>query len=78
MKNISKPSLKGVQIAVPELGEQVRIAEAMQSIESRIYRSNHKLKMLGSMKKALMQDLLTGKVRVNVDINNNSEERVAV
>ena len=72
MKNISKPSLKSVLVAVPELREQVRIAESIQSVEARIYRSNHKLQMLVSMKKGLMQDLLTGKVRVNVDNRENA------
>ena len=65
MKNISKPSLLGIQIAVPTILEQQEIVLALQSIDTKITTASHKLISVEQTKKALMQDLLTGKVRTN-------------
>jgi type I restriction enzyme S subunit len=69
MKNISKPSLLSIHIAQPSFQEQVKIAESIDSVDFRLNHSNEKLARLTSIKKALMQDLLTGKVRVKIDEN---------
>jgi type I restriction enzyme S subunit len=67
MKNISKPNLLGIRIALPSFREQVRIAAAVQSVDDNLYLTADKLEHTKSIKKALMQDLLTGKVRVKVE-----------
>lgn len=64
---ISGESLSRLKIAVPPIEEQTKIAEALTSITNRIDSLELKNKSTKSIKKALMQDLLTGKVRVKVD-----------
>jgi type I restriction enzyme S subunit len=57
------------QIPSPPLIEQVEIANAVESVANNIRKKELTLISNKNTKKALMQDLLTGKVRVN--INNN-------
>jgi type I restriction enzyme S subunit len=53
-------------IALPsDLTEQQKIVDALKSLDSKIRLIKTKLNVLKDTKKALMQDLLTGKVRVN-------------
>ncbi|WP_335902712.1 restriction endonuclease subunit S [Shewanella algae] len=54
-------------IPFPSLAEQKLIAGAVDSVLNRINAGQAKLNSLVNMKKALMQDLLTGKVRVAID-----------
>ncbi|WP_335910548.1 MULTISPECIES: restriction endonuclease subunit S [Shewanella] len=54
-------------IPFPSLAEQKLIAGAVDSVLNRINARQAKLNSLVNMKKALMQDLLTGKVRVAID-----------
>lgn len=67
MKNISKPSLLGIQVAFPAFDEQTRITKYIHSVDLLLESSIERHKRNKALKKALMQDLLTGKVRVNVD-----------
>lgn len=55
------------KVALPEIAEQRKIAQIFNSIDNKITVVRRKLTNLGNVKKALMQDLLTGKVRVQVD-----------
>ncbi|WP_300179347.1 restriction endonuclease subunit S [uncultured Aliivibrio sp.] len=55
-------------IPSPSLEEQVRISDVVASISNKIKVKEYKLSSLKNTKKALMQDLLTGKVRVKIDI----------
>jgi restriction endonuclease S subunit len=71
MKNISKPKLLGIKIAYPKFSEQIKIAASLQAVDKKLDISNHKLKRNIALKKALMQDLLTGKVRVNAEQSNS-------
>jgi type I restriction enzyme S subunit len=57
--------IKGLRIVLPTIGEQRKIVNALGSIDKRIDQKEDKLKMILNTKKALMQDLLTGKVRVS-------------
>lgn len=54
-------------IPSPSIEEQINISEVVASISNKIGLKEHKLSALKNTKKALMQDLLTGKVRVKVD-----------
>ena len=60
-------SLGRVIVAVPSLDEQKRIYKAIKSIEVAMGNLKILLSHRQSLKKSLMQDLLTGKVRVQVN-----------
>ena len=65
--NISQEIVRRLWIGLPDRNEQKRICERRQSIDGfqvAQYRSLEKLRL---QKTGLMQDLLTGKVRVKVD-----------
>lgn len=65
--SLSRETLYSVKVALPALDEQERIAAVIYSVEENISSRKERLKSLLKIKKALMQDLLTGTVRVNVD-----------
>jgi len=64
MKNISKPKLLSIKVACPEFKEQMKISKSLKSIDTKVDLISSKLEKLNGTKKALMQDLLTGKIRV--------------
>lgn len=66
-KTIYMPVFKKLQILLPPLKEQVAIADAAESTDKAIKSAEVKLQAFIRIKKALMQDLLTGKVRVDVE-----------
>jgi type I restriction enzyme, S subunit len=55
-----------IRIPIPSLREQQEIASILSSIDTNIEETQRKLQQNKSLKKSLMQDLLTGKVRVSV------------
>ena len=59
--------LRKVLIPLPPLDEQDRIVDACETIELQIYAAMDKLSKLRLLKQGLMDDLLTGRVRVNVE-----------
>ncbi|MFA0630705.1 restriction endonuclease subunit S [Vibrio sp. 10N.222.49.A3] len=67
IKTIGLPYFKKLQIPVPSVEEQRVISGALNSVDNKMFALERKHKQLTSTKKALMQDLLTGKVRVKVD-----------
>jgi type I restriction enzyme S subunit len=60
-------NLKGLKTVFPPIEEQVEIATILNACEDSIYKKTNKLSQTQSLKKSLMQDLLTGKVRVQVN-----------
>jgi type I restriction enzyme, S subunit len=58
--------IEQLKIVLPSISEQNNIAETLQSYANAITTKQHKLSQTQSLKKSLMQDLLTGKVRVQV------------
>ena len=64
--NITKDDVFNFQISIPPLPEQQKIASILSSMDSHIEEKQRKLEQTQSLKKSLMQDLLTGKVRVTV------------
>ncbi|MEZ5529368.1 MAG: restriction endonuclease subunit S [Porticoccaceae bacterium] len=68
--NLKYNHFKKIKWAFPSLEEQQAIAEVLRTADSQIEILIEKLEYLKQEKKALMQQLLTGKVRVKVD---NSE-----
>ena len=67
LASINSSQLKAMPIAVPPMKEQVRISDILAKIRNREQVQFRKLIHLQSLKKSLMQDLLTGKVHVKVD-----------
>ncbi|ELH0894515.1 restriction endonuclease subunit S [Vibrio fluvialis] len=67
IKTIGLPYFKKLQIPLPNIDEQQTIASALKSVDEKVFSVQKKLLSLKNTKKALMQDLLTGKVRVQVD-----------
>jgi len=63
-QEISLEELRKVKILTPPLKEQKEIAKILTSVDQKITTTNQKLSALTHTKKALMQDLLTGKKRV--------------
>lgn len=63
--NLSRNNLLEVSIEIPSPGEQTAIAEILSTADQEIYLMEKELAELRQQKKALMQLLLTGIVRVN-------------
>ncbi|MGI3477143.1 restriction endonuclease subunit S, partial [Providencia stuartii] len=61
--------LKNLDIIIPSLKEQQKIASVLTAADKEIELLQAKLAHLKDEKKALMQQLLTGKRRVKVDEN---------
>ena len=66
-KNISQADIKLYKLALPPIEEQKKISQSISQVEHALKAKDKKLCSLLGVKKALMQDLLTGKVRVKVD-----------
>jgi len=64
-QEISKSNLANLLIPLPPLPEQQRIAEILSQIDQTIEKEEQYKEKLQKIKQGLMQDLLTGKVRVN-------------
>jgi type I restriction enzyme S subunit len=65
--NLSLAQIGGFNVALPSLNEQDAITDVLNAIDIKINLYSKKLDSKVLIKKALMQDLLTGKVRVQVD-----------
>lgn len=66
-REVTLASLRKIEVAIPPVSDQITITSCLNSIESKEFSAEDKLNQLKSIKKGLMQDLLTGKVRVQVD-----------
>ena len=63
--NISLNDVSHFLIPLPPLPEQQRIAKILSQLDKVIEKEENYKKKLESLKRGLMEDLLTGKVRVN-------------
>ncbi|MBR9883420.1 MAG: hypothetical protein GYB21_07070 [Oceanospirillales bacterium] len=72
--HLTKEKLELVPVPVPPRREQEQIVAIFDSVNVRIEKLSEKVAGSEAIKKALMQDLLTGKVRVKID---NKEPAVA-
>ncbi|AUR00788.1 restriction endonuclease subunit S [Phaeobacter inhibens] len=66
MKNITKSDVRAISIKLPPLEEQKRISQILDDATSEVDRIIRGADKLRTEKKALMQQLLTGKRRVSV------------
>lgn len=67
MKNISQHEIRSILLPLPELAEQGRIVNIVGCSEQTIRHWRTELAKLRKVKRGLMGDLLTGRVRVTVD-----------
>jgi type I restriction enzyme S subunit len=58
--------IREIKLPLPSIEEQTKISSALSSVERKIRISELKLTTIKNTKKALMQDLLTGNVRVKL------------
>jgi type I restriction enzyme S subunit len=61
---INSSDLKGLKIPAPEIEEQKQIASILSFVDEQIEQYKAKKEKLQELKKGLMQELLTGKIRV--------------
>lgn len=64
--NINATEYSNMVLPQPPIGEQRRIVETLSSIDQKVVKETDHKRQLESLKKGLMQVLLTGKVRVPV------------
>jgi type I restriction enzyme S subunit len=63
---LTKSDMLEIEMNIPPLKEQQKIAEILSTQDKEIDLLKQKLELVKTQKKGLMQNLLTGKVRVNV------------
>jgi type I restriction enzyme S subunit len=60
-------AIRNTVVAIPRKDEQEKIVSTLDGIDQAILQKRTKLQQVSGLKKALMQDLITGKVRVKID-----------
>jgi len=63
-QNLSKSLVQSFDVLLPPLKEQLRIASVLSQVDDKIVAERESKEKLQELKRGLMQDLLTGKVRV--------------
>jgi type I restriction enzyme S subunit len=66
-KNISQAQLRTIRLPLPDGDQQKYFAAVLRSADVRIRQEDTELQKLRSLKQGLMEDLLTGRVRVPVE-----------
>lgn len=65
--NISLHDFFRLKLSIPYLDEQKTISQVLRAAEQELSQHNEKLELLKKQKKGLMQQLLTGEIRVNLN-----------
>ncbi len=65
--SLSASTISNIKIHIPELKEQTKIANILSSADKEIEILNQQLEKLKEQKKGLMQVLLSGQIRVNIE-----------
>jgi hypothetical protein len=73
MKNIGQPAIRALVLPWPDLEAQCKIADLCDVRRKGLAAANAELAKLTKLKSALMDDLLTGRVRVPVDTETLAE-----
>ncbi|MCB2203861.1 restriction endonuclease subunit S [bacterium] len=73
-KNINLEDLRPLRLPYPSSGERNRIADMYDSMDKREALNEGAIEKLNEMKRGLMQDLLTGRVRVRTNSSTDTEE----
>lgn len=64
MKNISKPALLSIEIALPCVEEQTAIATILTDMDTELVELETRLAKTRQLKQGMMQELLTGRIRL--------------
>ena len=67
IKHINVKDFKGFKVPVPSFKEQTEIVSILKNIDEKISKEEEELFLLHEIKQGLMQQLLTGQVRVKID-----------
>ena len=67
MSGLNASIVKSILLPIPSIQEQKEYFSIISGIDHNIKKKKQKLHQTQSLKKSLMQDLLTGKVRVTVN-----------
>src|SRR5690606_10219293 len=67
---LNKNTFMGIKLKFPEFEEQTAIAEVLQTADKEIELLKAKAEQLKEQKKGLMQQLLTGKKRLNLNLQD--------
>lgn len=67
MKNISQKKFLALKVPSPPFAEQREMIEHVSSVDKALEHSREELHKLSTFKRGLMQDLLTGRIRVQPD-----------
>lgn len=62
--NLSKNIVQGIEIAIPTISEQTRIATILSDMDAEIESLQQQLQKYQALKQGLMQQLLSGKIRL--------------
>ena len=63
---ITKSNLSKVKLLVPSITEQKKIADILSSVDEKMESLKQKSEEFSNLKKGLMEQLLTGRIRVKV------------
>jgi len=66
-KNLKGTSILRLSLPIPSINEQEKIVTILSGIDAKIKEERQKKQLLERLKKGLMEDLLTGRVRVKVN-----------
>lgn len=66
-ESVNSDDIKSLKVLIPEYEEQQKIADALSKVDQEIFALQQQLAALKNEKKALMQQLLTGKRRVKIN-----------
>ena len=66
--SLNRENINSIQVSLPQFPEQKRIASILSQIDEAIEKEQKYKEKLERIKRGLMEDLLTGKVRVNCSI----------
>lgn len=66
-KNLNAKFLRQLPVFLPSIEEQRSMVDILSTIDQRIEQETSYKDLMNSLKRGIMQDLLTGKVRVNTD-----------
>jgi len=67
--NLSKSALKDIQITLPGLKEQKAISKVLLDMDNEIETIKRRLEKTKQIKQGMMQELLTGKIRLNHQVS---------
>lgn len=73
---LNKSTLEKIEIPFPSLTEQTRIATILSDMDTEINALETKLEKYKKVKLGMMQQLLTGKIRLNQDLQDSGIDRI--